>query len=61
MMKLFGFIMFMTPIIIIFFISLPFDHVTIWDAIKITIFVDLGIGMLGLGFLIMFYGGFPPQ
>ena len=59
MIKLFGFIMIMTPII--FFISLPFDHVTIWDAIKITIFVDLGIGMLGLGLLIMFYGGFPPQ
>ena len=43
MMNLFGFIMVMTPII--FFISLPFDHVTIWDAIKKTIFVDLGIGM----------------
>lgn len=59
MMILFGFIMVMTPII--FFISLPFDNVTIRDAIKITIFVDLVIGMLGLGLLIMFYGGFPPQ
>ncbi len=59
MMKLFGFIMVMTPII--FFISLAFDDVTIWDAIKLTIFVDLGIGMLGLGLLIMCYGGFLPQ
>lgn len=60
MMILFGFIMVMTPII--FFISLAFDDVTIWDAIKLTIFVDLGIAMLGLGlFLIMFHGGFPPQ
>ena len=59
MMTLFGFIMVMTPII--FFISLAFDDVTIWDAIKLTIFIDLGIAMLGLGFLIMVYGGFPPQ
>ena len=59
MMILFGFIMVMAPII--FFISLAFDDVTIWDAIKLTIFVDLGIAMLGLGLLIMFYGGFPPQ
>lgn len=59
MMTLFGFIMVMTPIIL--FISLAFDDVTIWDAIKLTIFVDLGIAMLGLGLLIMFHGGFPPQ
>ena len=59
MMILFGFIMVMTPIIL--FISLAFDDVTIWDAIKLTIFVDLGIARLGLGLLIMFHGGFPPQ
>lgn len=58
-MTLFGFIMVMTPII--FFISLAFDDVTIWDAIKLIIFVDLGITMSGLGLLIMAYGGFPPQ
>lgn len=51
--------MVMTPII--FFISLTFDDVTIWDAIKLTIFVDLGIAMLGLGLLLIFHGGFPPQ
>lgn len=58
MKTLLGFILFMTPIL--FVISLMFEDTDIWDALKCTLAVDLGLTSLGLGILIMADGGLLP-
>ena len=58
MTVLLGFILCMTPMI--FFISLMFDDVNIEDAIKLTMFIDLSIAMMGLGILLIVDGGLLP-
>lgn len=55
MMKLFGFIMVMSPFV--FFFSLLDTSTDIWDAIKLTMAVDLGIACVGVGCLVMVDGG----
>lgn len=58
MIKLLGLMLFMTPII--FVLSLIFEDGDVWDAIKLTMAVDLGIACVGVGTLVMVDGGLLP-
>lgn len=58
MIKLLGLMLFMTPII--FILSLIFEDCDVWDAIKLTMAVDLGIACVGVGTLVMVDGGLLP-
>lgn len=55
MIKLFGFIMIISPVV--FFLSLLEPNTDIWDSIKLTVAVALGIACVGVGYLVMVDGG----
>ena len=58
MITLLGFIMTMSPFVFLF--SLFDADTDIWDAIKLTAVVDLGIAFVGVGCLVMIDGGLLP-
>ena len=45
---------------ITFGISLMFDDCDIWDSIKLTMAVDLGVAFIGVGCILMVDGGLLP-
>lgn len=55
MMKLFGFIMIISPVV--FFLSLLEPNTDIWDSIKLTVAVAFGIAFIGVGAILMIDGG----
>ena len=55
MMKLFGFIMIISPVV--FFLSMLEPNTDIWDTIKLTVAVALGIAFIGVGAILMIDGG----
>lgn len=55
MITLLGFIMTMSPFVFLF--SLLDPSTDIWDAIKLTMAVDLGLACVGVGCLVMVDGG----
>lgn len=58
MIKLLGFIMIMSPVV--FFLSMLEPNTDIWDSIKLTIAVALGIAFIGVGAILMTDGGLRP-
>lgn len=59
MIKLLGFIMIISPVV--FFISLSADpNADIWDSIKLTMAVALGIAFIGVGIILIVDGGLLP-
>ena len=55
MIKLFGFIMIISPVV--FFLSMLEPNTDIWGSIKLTIAIALGIAFIGIGTTLMIDGG----
>ena len=58
MIKLLGFIMIISPVV--FFLSMLAPNTDIWDSIKLTVAVALGIAFIGVGAILMTDGGLRP-
>lgn len=58
MIKLLGLIMIIIPVV--FFLSMLEPNTDIWDSIKLTIAVALGIAFIGIGAILMTNGGLLP-